>query len=340
MPRLFLPYQQGSIAPLVTGEKGAGIGLALVKRTADQLGGAISVHSQPGQGATFRLSIPLRTVESTDNLEAITQVDLKARFLVVEDLPYNLKLLTDLLASWGAVVDGARDGREAIEHCHRCRYDLILMDFDLPDITGNVLTPLIHAIPEHQSTPIIGLSAYTDQDYIQRALGGGMVDYLFKPLNTRQLIECLERHIPALIRCERTTMGNGLSARPALRRLHLVGSENSGGLTSEISYFSRTLHELVEKLNQCDLASEAFIRIVHQLKGLSSYIHHTPSIDYWNRLMQLSNDGERQHLLDSWESMPSVVTQIERELRAWINLESDFKQLLPDGDEPPKAFSP
>jgi len=325
--RIFEPYQQGSTPPLIAGEKGSGIGLSLVSRALNQLGGEIHVSSIVGEGSSFFVKLPVKEPEQQPTPHRIGKVTLKGRVLVVEDLEYNLKIFKDMLEDWGAQVDGAPDGKTALELASNHTYDLIFVDYDLPDINGLEVTTNLRTRSEYTNTPIIGLSAYTNQEFIQSGLKSGMNHYLFKPLNPGKLVECIEQLNPGLI--DYTTISGEVTAqRSSLSRFKKTGDIIAvPSCENPVEDYLNVFSGLIEQLNLSDIGSPHFNTTLHQLAGHSRMINHETSIQYWKKLMQLSKTGERATLLNEMDSMESVIQNIYSEVNGLIQLEADFKLL-------------
>lgn len=154
------------------------------------------------------LSDMLNTIMNSVDLKGIThnaiahiKTSLKSiqdkKILVVEDNELNLMFITDLLAHEGILIDSARDGYEAVDKVKASKYDLVLMDVQMPELDGIEATKLIRKLEfvlneEYYAVlPIIGLSANVLQDDINHALEAGMNTYLFKPIEPEELFQTL-----------------------------------------------------------------------------------------------------------------------------------------------------
>jgi len=325
LEHVFKPYQQGKRPPLISGEKGAGIGLSLVQHTLDQLGGKIQLQSMEGKGSTFTATLPVKEPSEQRTSRVIDKVELRGRYLIVEDLEYNLKLFSDIFVNWGAQADGALNGTTAVNLAKNHVYDMIFVDYDLPDLNGPEVTVIIRSDSKNQTTPVIGLSAYTDQEFIQKGLKSGMNDYLFKPLNPTKLVECLEHYLPEHIHYSTQASYSHANHRSSLVRV-LQSGEKGLGISEEttVQAYTATLDQLIHSLKLCDLGSSEFESIVHQLIGHSSFINHQPSLDYWKHLSALSKNGNRMELLEKMESLSEISRLIAQELAALQELERDF----------------
>lgn len=327
LDRIFLPYERGSHSPLFAGEKGAGIGLSLVYKTVNQMGGSTNVSSEPGNGSVFTCTVPVADPEVEHQQYSLDEVRLKGKYLIVEDLEYNLKFFEDLLKNWGAEVLGTEFGEEAVKIASSNKLDAIFVDYDLPDIDGVEVTRRIRNLAQHRTTPIFGLSAYTDQEYIQNGLRVGMNNYLFKPLNHTKLVECLNRELPENLMFSEKANTPYTTTRPTLNRIRGAFAENTHQNSSHVSEYLETLDELVSELKMSDLCSDHFNSKLHQLEGHCSFINHQKSAKFWKQLNELSRAGERMKLLGKMEKIETIVLSVHQEVAALGALDQDYEQL-------------
>ena len=117
------------------------------------------------------------------------------RVLVVEDQEHLLRIFCNLLHLFGYETITAETGEEALQKATGAVPDLILMDLNLPDISGDKVAVQIKQDPRVADVPIIGCSAFSVGDEKEKALQAGMVDYLQKPISSSQLRESVKRFI-------------------------------------------------------------------------------------------------------------------------------------------------
>ena len=116
--------------------------------------------------------------------------------LIVEDNELNMKLFHDLLEAHGYDTVGTRDGGEVLELARAHRPDLILMDIQLPKVSGLEVTKWIKADPELQRIPVVAVTAFAMRGDEERILQGGCEAYLSKPISIARFIETVRRFLP------------------------------------------------------------------------------------------------------------------------------------------------
>ncbi len=167
--RLFEPFQR--LGRENSNIQGAGIGLSLCLEYAKLMGGSIGVKSEPGVGSLFWIALPVFEPQS------VVQTHERARIVYVEDDPASQLLVRKALEDL-AEVSVIGNGRMALEQILSDPPDLLLLDLNLPDLTGEELLALLRKAPVTRELPVIVLSANTDE--------AGGIDYqerLSKPLD-------------------------------------------------------------------------------------------------------------------------------------------------------------
>ena len=171
---------------------GTGLGLVITKKLLQLHGSEIKLESALGEGAKFYFSIELEIsselVKQTKdmNVEFEREDILKGvRVLLVEDYPVNIKVATKFLERWKVNIDVAENGKIAVEKFKIGKYDLILMDIQMPVMDGYTATTEIRKIDAN--IPIIALTASATLNNQDRAFAVGMSDYVPKPFNPKEL---------------------------------------------------------------------------------------------------------------------------------------------------------
>lgn len=175
---------------------GTGLGLAICRRLTEAMGGKIGVNSQVGIGSTFWIELPaspatlLPLAPSVPQPEtAAAETGPKGSVLVVDDNDINRQVAGALLRSLGWQVEVAKNGSEAVELMTGARYDLVLMDMQMPVLDGLAATRVIRASGDE--TPIVGLTANAFQSDRDACLEAGMNDHLAKPVTREKLAHLL-----------------------------------------------------------------------------------------------------------------------------------------------------
>jgi len=196
MPHLFEMFSQVD-ATDVRRFAGAGLGLAICKELSGLMGGSVSVDSVLGQGSTFRLSLPLERTDAPAQgdlaAQAITEEEAPVlSILAADDNPTNLIVLEQLLGAMGFVVRKAAGGREALEALTSQAFDLVLMDIQMPEMTGiDVLQALRAAPGPNRETPLIAVTADAMTLGAERYTELGFAGYVTKPVQVQNLVSAM-----------------------------------------------------------------------------------------------------------------------------------------------------
>lgn len=201
LAQLFQPFNRLGKEAAST-EEGTGIGLVVTKRLVELMGGVIGVESTVGKGSVFWIELNLMAepqaavgaAEPTAIDEAQVQADAQLHTLLyVEDNPANLMLVEDLIARRPDIrLLSARDGNRGIEMARASRPDVILMDINLPGISGIKALKILAEDPATAHIPMVALSANAMPRDIEKGLEAGFFRYLTKPIKVNEFMDTLD----------------------------------------------------------------------------------------------------------------------------------------------------
>jgi signal transduction histidine kinase/ActR/RegA family two-component response regulator len=200
LAQLFQPFNR--LGREAGPEEGTGIGLVMTNRLVRLMGGAIGAESTVGVGSTFWVEFPVTVApqlaaaergQSGVPIAAAVAGQPVRHVLYVEDNPANLELVAQLVARRHDLrLLSATDGRLGVECARACRPDVILMDINLPGLSGTAAMQLLRADPSTTHIPVIALSANAVPRDIQQGLEAGFFDYITKPIVVSRFMQALD----------------------------------------------------------------------------------------------------------------------------------------------------
>ncbi|MEM6722921.1 MAG: response regulator [Bacteroidota bacterium] len=183
---------------------GSGLGLPICKKLIGLMGGQLAVESEEGIGSTFQFDLNfkkslIRRLDKGIRTESeVTDGDLKAvKVLLVEDNKLNQMVAKKFLNKWGAKTDLAVNGEEALDAVKSKVFDIILMDLNMPVMSGVDATIQIRSLPGpyFQNIPIIALTASAMLEEREKIMSVGMNDYLAKPFDPAELHRAISKQV-------------------------------------------------------------------------------------------------------------------------------------------------
>ena len=256
LTQLFQKFNQ--IDPSTTRKfGGTGLGLAITKELVQLMGGQIDVRSQPGQGSTFTVSLPMDPAAAPQQSNAPTNLDTVSapthiqhiHVLLAEDNEINQLTVQGMLAPHVATLHIVNNGQSALEAVQAQAFDLVLMDVQMPVLSGVDATRAIRKLggPLAQ-VPIVALTANALVSDRERFLQSGFTDYLSKPFRRSQLLSLVQRLTQGLTQPSSAT---GLLSAPS----HPIKWFNAALFNDNFSVFDRSeqiklLHTAAEQIKE------------------------------------------------------------------------------------------
>lgn len=259
---------------------GTGIGLAVSRRLAKNMGGDIMVTSEQGKGSTFTLTIHAPSVaEEVDDAFDEDDMPLPAlNVLLVEDIELNVIVARSVLEKLGNSVDVAMTGKAALEMFKPGEYDLVLLDIQLPDMTGlDISRELTKRYPREDLPPLVALTANVLKDK-QEYLNAGMDDVLSKPLSVPALTAMIKKFWDtqddeeSTVTTEENSKSEALLDIPMLKQyLELVGPKL---ITDGLAVFERMMPGYVSVLESNLTAQDkkGIVEEGHKIKGAAGSV--------------------------------------------------------------------
>lgn len=257
-----------------------GIGLAVSRRLAKNMGGDITVTSEQGKGSTFTLTIHAPSVaEEVDDAFDEDDMPLPAlNVLLVEDIELNVIVARSVLEKLGNSVDVAMTGKAALEMFKPGEYDLVLLDIQLPDMTGlDISRELTKRYPREDLPPLVALTANVLKDK-QEYLNAGMDDVLSKPLSVPALTAMIKKFWDtqddeeSTVTTEENSKSEALLDIPMLEQyLELVGPKL---ITDGLAVFEKMMPGYVSVLESNLTAQDkkGIVEEGHKIKGAAGSV--------------------------------------------------------------------
>ncbi|MEO5328398.1 MAG: ATP-binding protein [Magnetococcus sp. THC-1_WYH] len=353
IPKLFNAFSQVD-ASTTRKFSGTGLGLSISQKLVQMMGGKIWVTSSAGQGSTFYFTatlarlpgaekeailLPKETTQTfknspnTRNLEAIASTIGGAHILLVEDNDLNRQVAQEILEAVALHVEIAKDGHEAIEKVEKLKFDLVLMDIQMPRMDGHETARKIRKLPKLTKLPIIAMTAHVMAEERKECLASGMNDHVAKPIDRKKLYAVLMQWIQPREGLGQTRNWNhkkqdhqewvdfpetlaGIDLDEALDR---VGG-NRRMLRSILFHFSQDFADIVPKIRAIMATTnpENFLKasqMAHQMRGLAGNIS---AIKVFNAASAL--EIALQNKAEEWPNALDALAQPLYEVMAAIAL--------------------
>ena len=265
LARLFKSFSQAE-ASTTRFYGGTGLGLAISRRLVEMMGGKMWVESVPQKGSTFHFTIYLQGAEPATPtiLEKGPHLLSNLRLLIVDDNPTNCRILTLQSRKWGMIPRHTHEGRQALEWVRSDRFDLALLDMQMPGMDGLMLAREIRSLPHGRTLPLVLLTSMgvkMNQPEVAEAAFKGC---LTKPIKPAQLEQVLLRAISGAKPIAKTPTVNGTKLDPTLaQRLPLrVLLCDDNAINQKVA--SRLLQQMGYKADLAGNGSEALAALDRQ----------------------------------------------------------------------------
>jgi signal transduction histidine kinase/DNA-binding response OmpR family regulator len=301
---------------------GTGLGLPIVKQLVDMQGGTITVNSTPGAGTEFQFVLPFMKADfiqkEEPNLAPVRRMLQHAgkRILVVDDHELNRELLELVLKEYQCRVVTADSGIEALEILQKMKFDLVLMDVQMPELNGMETTHRIR----HQlalDVPVIACTAFSQPQEMQMCKEAGMNDYLGKPVEESQLLGLLKKYL-------------NLEAEPkkegALINFSKIHSITGANKELTDNMLSRAIAQIPEELEhlQQSLLQKNYLKVKEQSHTMCSTLALLGSsstlIEQVKNMQRLAGDAAPAHeqLLELFDTVNTTVHKMIVEVKAYL----------------------
>ncbi|MGX9727681.1 MAG: CBS domain-containing protein [Candidatus Electronema sp. VV] len=290
---LFKPFvQSDSSTTRLYG--GTGLGLAITRQLVEMMDGSIRLISAPGEGSSFIFTLPL-PLSSAEELAAYREQAEQggpdpavldsirgARILLVEDNKINQQVAVELLSQECFLVDLAENGQEALDLLQPGKYDLVLMDLQMPVLDGYQAAVAIRSQRDYDSLPVVAMSANAMRHDREQCRAVGMNDHIPKPVDRRQLLAALCRWIKPGQR--QIIPRRPREAAPAVRLPHLDGINSRAALErlggnqrvylNVLRSFAKDQRETARDVRRLLASGERkeAERLAHSLKGMAGAV--------------------------------------------------------------------
>lgn len=299
---IFSPFVQAD-STITRRYGGTGLGLAICKQLIELMSGQYGVQSEVGVGSEFWFSIPLTKVNVDFESINVTKLDKstshrKGKILIAEDNEINQMVIKNLLISFGHTCHVVSNGVDAISEATVKNYDLIFMDYHMPEADGVEATKKIRGLGEssvNYTTPIIALTADIQPKVSKVFRRAGANDILLKPFTREKLELCLNKWMDIELNPYREEVSDNhfeIVNLAVLKEISNISPDDSI-VTQILSLFFEKTPELIENIKKSvdDNDSESLFLFAHSLKSTSANIGADSLSEIARKLEYLGREG-------------------------------------------------
>lgn len=317
---------------------GTGLGLTITRKLTEFLKGTIEVESEAGAGSVFTVKLPFKKCDNLQNIiSEVPALNFSHTFtgktaLIADDEEMNVMLCKTILEKWGMKTIYARDGSEALEKFNTAGFDVVLLDVQMPLMSGIEVAKKIRssADPAKRNIPLIALTANVYSNQQEEMQSAGFSEVIFKPFKERELFDSMKKLLLNRQGSGIQSNGeqNGLnyeeSEKPlfSLAYLQETSGSNHGFVISMVRSFinnnRRHLKLLHEAMHQKD--RETLRQVAHKMIPSYRYLQIEATEEKLKQLEELS--AESYH-----PAIPALINQIsEVTEKVFEMLEKEIKE--------------
>ena len=302
---IFEQFNQLQAGEDITAVSGTGLGLTISQKLVNLMGGNIEVESVIGLGSTFSFVLPFSIVKHITNprtpinvSKAVQNADLSGiHVLLAEDNSMNQFYARQLLSSWNIQVEIANNGIEVVEKAKIHKYDIILMDLQMPVMDGlEALRRIRNSDSLNQKTPVICVSADAFEETKVRALQVGMDDFLTKPINEDALFTALVQQLGKKPQqhsvVDAPVFSEPVKTQPLLDldSLSPVLLDDKDALAEFLELFIRSVRDDLDRLSTAVIMLDADMigKLAHKLKSSFKNVGALPSARLLDEMENMS----------------------------------------------------
>jgi signal transduction histidine kinase/CheY-like chemotaxis protein len=330
--QIFERFEQGE-AHIHRQFGGTGLGLYIVRQLVSLQNGEINVESTKGKGSRFTVTLPFELADETAmQQEQISpspaeEKSITGKVLIVEDNPVNQQLIRHLLESFQLEITIAGSAEEAIRHLQHQRFQLILMDIQLPGMNGYEATTYIrHTL--QLNIPIVAMTANAMSGEYEKCIAAGMNDHLSKPLRRVQLISVLKRYLSETNLQEQEIAQSSIHNYQYIDLGYMkeIGRGNKEYEQMATDLFIRQLPEEMNSLRKACAMGD-----YEQIKQLTHQLRTTISVMGLNeQLSPLFLAIEKEHITQKEQQV--IFEKIEQIATAALKEAGAYKEILMKAD--------
>lgn len=304
---------------------GTGIGLAICKQMVDKMGGEIHVHSVIGQGTCFEIVLPVAISQHQARMAELEVSNLN--ILLVEDIELNVLVAKALLEKLGQRVEVAMTGTAAIEMARKTEYDLILLDIQLPDMSGFDVAKVLHEEELVLQTPIVALTANVikkREEYLQN----GMDDIIAKPIKKSRVIEVFNELFGEEQTHEERRPTSELVSIPKVDKIldvdmlqMLVDTIGEDMVRASLGIFKEKIPEYMELLTVSLAANEKaeVCSQAHKIKGAAGSVGLMRVQQTANKIQEGDHPAWWENVHEWVEELAMAIDKDVEHLMEWVN---------------------